>query len=159
MNDQTKTFGQAVTAGLTSAAALQRHSTEESASAERRDRHFLQCIRMWDAMLPKRQGDDLGAELMVKGYQRMLGHLSETEMGWLTEMVLDKCKWFPTVAECKAIMAEQSYSNKFHTSSRRPEQIGSSEWWSAARLEAASHGRTLIGGPEPKAIGDGGSNG
>jgi hypothetical protein len=107
-------------------------------------------------MLPKRQGDDLSGELMAKGYQRMLGHLSEQQMGWLTEMVLDECKWFPTVAECKAMMARQTYANPFYRSSQ--DMIGSDKWWEAARLEAASNGRILIEGPEPKAIGDGGSN-
>ena len=155
MDDQTKTFGQAVAAGLTNVVALQRRSTEESASDERRNRNFLQCIRLWDAMLPKRQGDDLGGELMAKGYQRMLGHLTEQQMGWLTEMVLDECKWFPTVAECKTMMGRNSYANPFYSSS--PDMIGSDKWWEEARLQAASNGRTISDGRGPKAIGDGGT--
>ena len=95
-------------------------------------------------MLPKRAGDDIGGELMAKGYHRMLGHLSETEMGWLTEMVLDECEWFPTVAQCKAMMARQSYGNKFHR--RSAGQIGSTEWFEADRIERAASRLELEGG-------------
>ena len=94
-------------------------------------------------MLPKRQGDDLGGELLARGYYRMLGHLTDTQMGWLTEMVLEQCKWFPTVAECKAIMGEQSYNNRFYVTRNTAERIGSPQWYEAARIEAKAHGRTL----------------
>lgn len=154
MDDQTKIFGQAVAAGLTNAVGLQRRSTEELASDERRTRNFFQCIRLWDAMLPKRQGDDIGGELMAKGYQRMLGYLTETQMGWLTEMVLDECKWFPTVAECKAMMAKDSYGNRFRRTTA--DQIGSDSWWETARIEAAAHGRVLAD-HKSRAITDGGT--
>lgn len=66
-------------------------------------------------MLAKRAGDEIDGELIARGYWRMIGgKLTEHEMDLLTEMVLDRCKWFPTVAECNEIMAEQSYSNPFY---------------------------------------------
>lgn len=65
-------------------------------------------------MLPRKAGDDVAGELLARGYYRMLGHLTPTQMGWLTELVLDRCKWFPTVAECRALMAEQDYGNPFY---------------------------------------------
>lgn len=111
-------------------------STESLQADEQARKVFLQCIRLWDAMLPKRAGDDLGGELMAKGYHRMLGHLSPAQMGSLTEMVLDECKWFPTVAECKEMMARRSYANPFYKTS--PDAIGTSAWWNAAQLDQAN---------------------
>ncbi len=104
-----ETFGQAATAALTNAAASQGRSTESLNGYE----HFVKCLRLWEAMLPKRQGDEVAGELLARGYHRMLGHLNEAQMSNLTEMVLARCKWFPTVAECKDIMGEQSYENPF----------------------------------------------
>ena len=77
--------------------------------------HFLKCLRLWEAMLPRRASDEVSGELLARGYWRMLGSkLSQAQMSVLSEMVLDRCKWFPTVAECNEIMAVQSYSNPFY---------------------------------------------
>lgn len=68
-------------------------------------------------MMPKKAGDELSGELLARGYWLVLGNkLTVREMDQLTEMVLEKCKWFPTVAECNDIMGEQSYSNPFYRS-------------------------------------------
>lgn len=73
--------------------------------------------------MPKKAGDEVSGELLAKGYWRMIGaKLSEQQMSDLTEMVLDRCKWFPTVAECKDIMGEQSYRNPFYND-RRDEHL------------------------------------
>ena len=77
--------------------------------------------------MPKRAGDELAGELMARGYYRMLGeNLSEQEMSDLTELVLDRCKWFPTVAECREIMNESDYANPFYRkrSAQRLERNG-----------------------------------
>lgn len=69
--------------------------------------------------MPKKAGDEVSGELLARGYWRVLGEkLTEKEMSKLTEIVLDRCKWFPTVAECKEIMGEQSYSNPFYVARR-----------------------------------------
>lgn len=115
----TKTFGEAAEAGLTAAAASPEHSTANSQEAHYQ--HFVKCLRLWEAMLPRKATDELSGQLLARGYYRMLGHLSEREMGWLSEMVLERCKWFPTVAECREIMAEQSYGNKFYLARRDAE--------------------------------------
>jgi hypothetical protein len=86
-------------------------------------------------MLPRRQADDIGGELIVRGFHRMLGHLNETQMGWLTEMVLAECKWFPTVAECNDLMGRQDYGNKFY--GPKPGAIGTPEWLEAHKQERA----------------------
>src|SRR5690606_24745344 len=84
--------------------------------------HFLKCLRLWEAMMPKKAGDEISGELLARGYWRMLGEkLTEQEMSDLTEMVLERCKWFPTVAECREIMGEQSYTNPFFRGTRHRE--------------------------------------
>ena len=55
------------------------------------------------------------ARLQTEAMWRMIGQgLTEKEMSALTEMVLERCEWFPSIAECKRIMGEQSYNNPFH---------------------------------------------
>jgi hypothetical protein len=74
-------------------------------------------------MMPKRAADEVAGELLARGYWRVLGEkLTEKQMSDLTEMVLERCKWFPTVAECREIMAEASYRNPFYIE-RRAEQL------------------------------------
>lgn len=113
-----ESFGEAVQRGLTSAAASREQSTTNSSAYP----HFLKCLRLWQAMLAKRAGDEVDGELVARGYWRMLGEkLTEHEMNNLTEMVLERCKWFPTVAECREIMAENSYTNPFYVTRRSAE--------------------------------------
>lgn len=114
-------FGKAAQQGLTVAADSQEQSTANS------DRypHFLKCLRLWEAMMPKKAGDEMAGELMARGYWRMLGDkLTEQQMNDLTEMVLARCKWFPTVAECRDLMDEASYANPFYVA-RRQAQLSS----------------------------------
>ena len=101
------------------AAASEGQSTGNSSDEHRQ--HFFKCLRLWDAMLPRKQGDDLASELMARAYYRMLGHLSQDEISALTEMVLDRCRWFPTVAEVRDMMREPSYHNPFYITHRRRE--------------------------------------
>jgi hypothetical protein len=118
-------------APLTNATASQERSTGSSMES------FAKHIRLWSSMLPRRHADDIGGELIVRGFHRMLGHLSETQMGWLTEMVLAECKWFPTVAECNEMMGRKDYGNKFHGPPRGA--IGTPEWLEADKLERAAN--------------------
>jgi hypothetical protein len=116
---ETKTFGQAATAGLTAAVGSQGQSTANSKEAHYQ--HFLKCLRLWGAMMPKKAGDDIDGELLAKGYYRMLGRLSTADMNALTEMVLSECKWFPTIAECREMMGRTGYDNPFYRSRRNDE--------------------------------------
>lgn len=70
-------------------------------------------------MLPRRAGDEVSGALVVQGYRMMLGHLSDDQVDTLTRMVLEECKWFPTVAECRQLMARESYSNPFYVAARQ----------------------------------------
>ena len=67
------------------------------------ERHFAQCLRILIATLPKKVTDDLGGELLVAAYRRMLGHFSDAAISHMTESAL-KLKWFPTIGECLSIL-------------------------------------------------------
>lgn len=76
-------------------------------------------------MLAKRAGDEVDGELQTHGYWMALGSkLTVKEMDDLTKLVLDRCKWFPTVAECNEIMAEQTFSNPFYRTSENRRLAG-----------------------------------
>ena len=66
--------------------------------------YFAKCIRILST-LPHRAADDTSGELMLAVYRRMLGHYSAGAIGYLTEAVLARCKWMPTIAECLDILA------------------------------------------------------
>ena len=87
--------------------ALARFSASPIAAPEPSDReHFAQCLRYMRASLPRRDADDLAADLMVTAYRRMLGHLSREASNFVSEQALARCDWFPTIAECLRIAAE-----------------------------------------------------
>lgn len=67
------------------------------------EKHFARCLRVLIATLPKKVTDDVGGELVVAAYRRMLGHFSEAAISYMTEHAL-RLKWFPTIAECLAIL-------------------------------------------------------
>jgi hypothetical protein len=69
------------------------------------EKHFLQCMRIMIAALPKKVTDDLGGELVIAAYRRMLGKHPDLAISYLTEQALLR-KWFPTIAECNEILAE-----------------------------------------------------
>lgn len=64
------------------------------------------------AVLPRRNSDDLGGELFVAAYQKMLGSYPKAAVSFVTEQALARCKWFPTIAECLEIMTEWRRSDK-----------------------------------------------
>lgn len=65
--------------------------------------HFARCMRSLD-ILPRRADDALTGELKVKLYRAKLGHVPEAGMSFLVSTALDRCKWFPTIHECLAIL-------------------------------------------------------
>lgn len=67
-------------------------------------RHFGQCLRVMLAVLPKRSQDELSGELFVAAYQRKLGHLSNAAISHIADTAMEKCHWFPTIAECLTFM-------------------------------------------------------
>jgi hypothetical protein len=70
-------------------------------------KRFAKIMGSMAAVLPKRNVDDATGEAMLKIYHRMLGHLPEPALAFLAEQAIAGCKWFPTVAECKDILAKR----------------------------------------------------
>lgn len=69
------------------------------------DEFFARCFRAI-AILPRQASDDTKGELQVKLYQRKLGNLPKPQISFLVDRALERCKWFPTIAECLAIAGE-----------------------------------------------------
>jgi hypothetical protein len=65
--------------------------------------HFLRCIRTL-TLLPSRADDQLTGELRVALYRKHFGHLPAEALSFLVERATLECKFFPTPAECKAII-------------------------------------------------------
>lgn len=58
------------------------------------------------AALPRQGSDDLSGELFIAAYKRKLGHMPKDQINYITDQALERCKWFPTIAECMSIGAE-----------------------------------------------------
>ncbi len=70
------------------------------------ERHFNQCLRILLAALPKRNSDEVSGELLISAYQRKLGSFCRDQISYLSDKALERCEWFPTIAECLAIIGE-----------------------------------------------------
>lgn len=70
------------------------------------ERTFGQALRMMLAALPRRNADDVSGELFVAAYERQLGHLNRSQVEFLMDKALQRCRWFPTIAECLEIVGE-----------------------------------------------------
>lgn len=69
-------------------------------------RHFNQCLRVMLAVLPKRSLDEVSGELFVAAYQKKLGHYSDAAISFLADRAMERCQWFPTIAECVEIISD-----------------------------------------------------
>lgn len=67
------------------------------------EKHFLRCMKSL-AILPRRADDLEKAELRSKLYYAKLGHIPDAGWSYLTSAALDRCDWFPTIAECQRII-------------------------------------------------------
>lgn len=70
------------------------------------ERHLNQSLAVLDAALPRRSSDDVSGKLMIAAYRRKLGHLPREQIDFVCNAVLERCRWFPTIAECLEIAGE-----------------------------------------------------
>ena len=68
--------------------------------------HLEQCLRVLLAALPRRAADDLSGDLLVAAYRRKLGHMPEAQINFIADQALERCRWFPTIAELIEIGGE-----------------------------------------------------
>ncbi|MEW9855914.1 hypothetical protein [Novosphingobium sp. M1R2S20] len=67
---------------------------------------FDKRLRVLLAALPKRNSDDISGQLLIDAYTGKLGGFPSEQIAFLCDTVLDRCQWFPTIAECLTILAE-----------------------------------------------------
>lgn len=65
-----------------------------------------QALRTMLAVLPRRNADDLSGELFVAAYDRALSRYPAEQVEFIRDVAIDRCKWFPTVAECHELATE-----------------------------------------------------
>ena len=68
--------------------------------------HFNQCMRTLLAVLPKRGTDEISGKLFVAAYQKKLGTYPGDAIGFLADKAMERCRWFPTIAECLEILSK-----------------------------------------------------
>lgn len=76
------------------------------------ERHFAMCLRMMLAVLPRQQTDEVGGELFVEAYRRHLAEWPDEAISFLASEATGHCKWFPTIAECREILARWHRSDE-----------------------------------------------
>lgn len=67
------------------------------------EQHFNQCMRTL-TVLPSRDDDELTAKLRLALYRQHFGHLPAEAWSFLVKHATMECRFFPTPAECKAIL-------------------------------------------------------
>ena len=58
------------------------------------------------AVLPKRSADEVSGELFVAAYHRKLADRSNDAISFLADKAMERCQWFPTIAECLEILGD-----------------------------------------------------
>lgn len=66
--------------------------------------HFNKCLRAIEAVLPRRQADDISGRLMVAVYWKKLGSYPKEAIDFLSNHAIENLRWFPTIAECIDIL-------------------------------------------------------
>ncbi|APZ81793.1 hypothetical protein vBEliSR6L_28 [Erythrobacter phage vB_EliS_R6L] len=69
-------------------------------------KHLNQSVAVLDAALPRRKSDDASGALMLAAYRRKLEHMPKEQLDFMCNAILERCRWFPTIAECLEIAAE-----------------------------------------------------
>jgi hypothetical protein len=69
------------------------------------ERHFMQCLRVMIAVLPRQASDDLTGEIFVGAYQRQLAYWPADAITYMMDQATRQCQWFPTIADCLEILS------------------------------------------------------
>ncbi len=102
-----KNFRTAMETALTAAAPSPESSTRGSntSSEAALKRHFLQVFRRWEAVFKRAdRGDEVAEKWLVAQYFKALGHLSPAGLEALSEQLMRKNTFFPTIRECLEII-------------------------------------------------------
>lgn len=70
------------------------------------DRVFGQTMLTLHVALPSKERSEVEDDLKFRVYQRKLGHLPHEAIATMASRALDRCKWFPTIAECLSLLKD-----------------------------------------------------
>lgn len=80
-------------------------------------RHFLQTFRRWEALFKRADRGDVQAEKwLIADYYKSLGFLSPAGLEALTDVLKERCTFFPTIRECLEITRPKvdEFGNPFY---------------------------------------------
>lgn len=80
-------------------------------------RYFLQVFRRWEALFKRADRGDVQAEKwLIADYYKSLCHLSPAGMEALTDVLKERCTFFPTIRECLEAMkaGPYDYGHRFY---------------------------------------------
>lgn len=72
---------------------------------------FIEVMIALDACLARQTDDGISGEIRTRVYRQMLGEYTFEAMKYLEREALKRCKFFPTIAECLAILREYPTRN------------------------------------------------
>ena len=104
---------------------------------------FAKLLRTMRAALPMRSLDDDGGKLIAATYDRMLGSYSREALAYMVERAIAELKWFPTVAECREILADWRRDDAETKAIIMAGQLASNRSWNAWRDKQAAHQHEL----------------
>jgi len=74
--------------------------------------YLAKCLATLLAALPRRSSDEVSGELLFAAYRRKLSDLPDAQITFMTDRALERCEWFPTIAELLTIAGEWKRSDR-----------------------------------------------
>lgn len=66
----------------------------------------LELIIIFQATLPSRNRSEIDQAVLTEAYVQSLGRFPQSAIVYLQTAALERCRWFPTIAECMDILGE-----------------------------------------------------
>ena len=87
-------------------------------------RYFLAVFRRWESLFKRADRGDLQAEKwFIAEYYKSLSHLSPAGLEALTDLLKEKCIFFPTISECLAAIKPRDQYDWGHPFNSRPAKL------------------------------------
>lgn len=88
--------------------------------------------------------DDDGGKLIAATYARMLGSYSREALAYMVERAIAELKWFPTVAECRDMLADWRRDDADTQARDIANRLVSAKSWNAWREKQEQHETDLV---------------
>lgn len=83
------------------------------------EEHFAKVLRTLLAVMPKRGSDDISGALLIEAYEAKLSGYPKEQISFLGDRAMERCQWFPSIAECIQIMEGWERSDQHVVRQRR----------------------------------------